>query len=302
MKILITGGAGFVGRHFINRLIEDHQICSIDIKPQDSFQADLVIVQEDCRDFFKREKDRWDLVIHLAAIVEGREKIEGDPIAIATDLSIDAEMFNWAVRTKQPKVIYFSSSAAYPIAYQNNGERRKLQEDDIDLAIIKTPDLTYGWAKLTGEMLAEYARKQGVAVYVFRPFSGYGEDQAISYPFAAFINRIRNKVEVFEIWGDGEQVRDFIHIDDIVEAVIRAVNLDIQEPINLGSGIPTSFNQLAKMAMAISGHIVPMRHLLEKPVGVMYRCSDNRKMLKFYSPKISLEVGIKRALELSVFG
>src|SRR5258706_15802369 len=109
---------------------------SVEIKREPAFPAGLVAVHEDCRDFFKRETGRWDLVIHLAAIVEGREKIDGDPISVATDLSIDAEMYNWVVRTRQPKLIYFSSSAAYPIAYQNDGVRRRLREEDIDLASI----------------------------------------------------------------------------------------------------------------------------------------------------------------------
>lgn len=285
-KILLTGHKGFVGRHFINLLGKDNIITGVDIK-------DGV----DCRDFFKQSKERFDLVIHLAAIVGGREKIEGNPIAVATDLSIDSEMFNWAVETKQPRIVYFSSSAAYPIGYQfNNENKRDLVESDIDLDNIKNPDTSYGWSKLTGEMLAEYARKQGIKVHVFRPFSGYGEDQDLTYPFPSFIKRIKDNVPEFEIWGDGTAVRDFIHIDDICEAVMKAVELDIEEPINLGSGIGTSFNELAEMIMEISGHKVPIKHLTEKPVGVMYRVSNNEKMLEFYKPKISLHDGIKRSL------
>ena len=252
---------------------------------------------EDCRVLFKEVEEQFDLVIHLAAIVGGRTKIEGDPISVATDLSIDAEMFNWAVRTKQPRVIYFSSSAAYPIDLQKGEDAFKLKESDIDLEKIKNPDMTYGWAKLTGEMLSEHARKQGVNVHVFRPFSGYGGDQDLDYPFPSFIKRVKDKVPEFEIWGDGEQVRDFIHIDDIVEAVMKAVELDIQEPINLGSGEGTSFNELADLVMEVSGHKVPKKHLLGAPIGVKYRVSDNSKMLSFYKPKVSLREGIERALK-----
>lgn len=293
-KILITGGEGFVGRAFV-RFFKDQEV-----------EIEIVDLKNghDCRDWFKKHADKYDLVIHLAAIVGGRMTIEGNPIAVATDLSIDAEMFNWAVRTKQERVIYFSSSAAYPIRYQTGrpmlidsfDDGMKLKEYYINLESIDNPDMTYGWAKLTGEMLAEYARKQGVNVHVFRPFSGYGEDQDLDYPFPSFIKRIKDEVPEFEIWGDGTAVRDFIHIDDIVGAVMKAVELDIQEPINLGSGEATSFNELADMCMAISGHEVPIKHLLDKPVGVQYRVSDNTRMLEFYKPKISLQEGIKRAL------
>ncbi len=178
--------------------------------------------------------------MHLAAIVGGRDTIENDPLAVATDLSIDAEFFNWAVRTKQNKIIYFSSSAAYPIHLQTKGSTHKLKESDIDLMDMRSPDFTYGWAKLSGEYLAHFARQYGLKVYVFRPFSGYGETQDLDYPFPSFIKRVVDQVEEFEIWGDGTQVRDFIHIEDIVEATMKAVELDIQEPINLGSGVPTS--------------------------------------------------------------
>lgn len=277
---------GFVGRHFTKLLGEDNVITGIDIKNG-----------VDCRDFFKESTEQFDLVIHLAAVVGGRMLIEGNPIAVATDLSIDSEMFNWAVRTNQPRIVYFSSSAAYPIDLQEEGMQFRLMESDINLDIIRNPDMSYGWSKLTGEMLAAYARKQGIAVHVFRPFSGYGEDQDLDYPFPSFIKRVKDKVPEFEIWGDGTAVRDFIHIDDICEAVMKAVELDIQEPINLGMGEGTSFNELAKMVMAISGHEVPIKHHTDKPVGVMYRVSDNKKMLEFYQPKISLHEGIKRSLE-----
>ena len=82
----------------------------------------------DCRDFFKTCNDQFDLIVHLAAIVGGRDTIENDPLAVGTDLSIDAEFFNWAVRTKQSKIIYFSSSAAYQIHFQTKGSTHKLTE------------------------------------------------------------------------------------------------------------------------------------------------------------------------------
>jgi len=288
MKILITGHKGFVGQAYVKYFTnQGHEIIGVDIKDGN-----------DCRDFFKTCNDYFDLIIHLAAIVGGRDTIENNPLAVGTDLSIDAEFFNWAVRTKQSKIIYFSSSAAYPIQLQVKGSTHKLIESDINLMDIKSPDFTYGWAKLSGEYLAHFARQYGLKVYVFRPFSGYGETQDLDYPFPSFIKRVLDRVEEFEIWGDGNQVRDFIHIEDIVEATIKAVELDIESPINLGSGIPTSFIDLAEQIFEISKwkpkNGIKLR--IDKPIGVIYRCSDNSKMLSFYTPKISLEEGIKRSL------
>lgn len=289
MKILLTGHKGFVGRYFVRKLDSSrNHITGIDIKEGN-----------DCRDFFRADRGtKFDLVVHLAAIVGGRETIEGDPIAVATDLSIDAEMFNWAVRAKPKKIVYFSSSAAYPIDYQNNGEKRRLVETDIDLDNIKTPDLTYGWAKLSGEMLAKHASGYGLDILVLRPFSGYGEDQDLTYPFPSFIDRIKERHNPFVIWGNGEQVRDFIHIEDIVDCTMQAVREGIPGPLNLGSGEPTSFNELAQMMFEVAKVSPAIRHLTEKPVGVSFRCSDNNKMSSFYKQRISLEDGIKRALTI----
>ncbi len=285
MNILITGDKGFIGRNFRSRLEKaGHKITGMDIKSG-----------EDCRDFFRKSSaEKFDLVIHCAAIVGGRLMIEGNPIAVATDLSIDAEMFNWAVTTKQPQVVYFSSSAAYHIGLQTSPY--KLKESDINLADVHNPDMTYGWSKLTGEYLAGFARAQGVKVNVFRPFSGYGEDQDLDYPFPSFIERAKKRQDPFEVWGDGKQVRDFIHIDDIFAAVMKAVELDVAEPVNLGCGIPTSFNELAEKVCAAAGYQPQIKHLGDKPVGVQYRCADNSKLASFYKPAVTLEEGIRRAL------
>jgi nucleoside-diphosphate-sugar epimerase len=290
-RYLITGGSGFVGRAFRKWILQNDPesfIVNIDIKNG-----------TDCRDWFKTDKTKYDYVIHLAAIVGGRTMIEGNPIAVATDLSIDSEMFNWAVRTKQKRIVYFSSSAAYPIELQD--APYKLHESDLDLHAIRNPDMSYGWSKLSGEMLADYARKAGINVHVFRPFSGYGEDQDLDYPFPSFIERAKkirnNELKKFDIWGNGLQVRDFIHIDDVVEAVMKAVELDIQTPINLGTGRPTNFIELAKICMDMAGTTVKIKTDETKPMGVFYRCADNSKMLEFYQPKIGLEEGVLRALK-----
>jgi nucleoside-diphosphate-sugar epimerase len=185
-KVLITGSAGFVGRHFDAVLsARGDDIRRVDIRD--------AVTPTDCRDFFRYNDESYDLVIHLAAVVGGRANIEGDPLAVAQNLAIDSDMFRWAICTQPERVIYFSSSAAYPIYLQDSHHNVKLDENTIpDLTLAEwfgTPDQTYGWAKLTGEMLAEHARTEGVKVQVFRPFSGYGGDQHRSYPFPKFIHR-----------------------------------------------------------------------------------------------------------------
>lgn len=285
MKILITGHKGFVGKYFCN-YYKDHDITGID-----------TINGNDARDFFKNNKEYYDLVIHLAAVVGGRATIEGSPLSVAVDLSIDSELFGWALKTKPGRIVYFSSSAAYPIEKQYRNSNYKLKESDINLDDIRNPDLTYGWAKLTGEYLAQFAQAAGIKVNIFRPFSGYGTDQDLSYPFPSFIDKSKKKLNPFEIWGDGEQVRDFIHIKDIVAAVDEAIKQDVEGPVNLGWGRATSFNELASMVTKFNKYNPDIEHLESKPTGVYYRVCDPTKMLLFYTPEISLEEGVQLALK-----
>ena len=282
MDVLITGSHGFVGRYFINRL-QEHNLTMIDIK-----------AGTDCRDFFKKEDKQYDLVIHLAAIVGGRESIEGRPLAVADNLSIDSEFFQWCLKTKPKKVVYFSSSAAYPISWQTeNMKRHRLKESNIGLNDIRNPDMTYGWSKLTGEYLAQFVPN----VHIFRPFSGYAWDQDLTYPFPMYVKRALERQDPFEIWGPGTQTRDFIHMSDVIEAVMTAVDLGVTGPINLGTGRATSFIELAKMCMTEVGYQGDIETRPDKPVGCLHRVSDNTKLLEFYTPKITLEEGIAEAVK-----
>lgn len=286
-KILITGHKGFVGRH-LKRYYSDYgtEFTLIDINGG-----------EDARFFFRKDNTQFDMVFHCAALVGGRLFIENAPLSVALDLSIDAEFFNWVIRTRPKSVAYFSSSAAYPIELQTLNSGHKLKESDIDLNNIKNPDYTYGWAKLTGEYLAQFALESNINVKVFRPFSGYGEDQDLAYPFPSFILRGKMRENPFQIWGNGQQVRDWIHIDDIVRAIDEAFIEDIPGPINLGNGRATSFLELADLVQKEAGYSAPVSLQSDMPSGVMYRVSDNSKLLSFYTPKISLEEGIARALK-----
>ena len=286
MDVLITGSSGFVGKYFKNRL-QQYNLTLIDIK-------DGI----DCRDFFKKEDKSYDLVIHLAAIVGGRESIEGRPMAVADNLSIDSEFFQWCLKTNPKKIVYFSSSAAYPTWKQSADAQRtlgniRLKESDINLDMFGKPDMTYGWSKLTGEFLAQFVPN----VHIFRPFSGYAWDQDLTYPFPMYVKRALERQDPFQVWGPGTQTRDFIHMKDVVEAVLTAVDKGVTGPINLGTGRSTSFLELAWLCMEAVGYNGAIKTNPDKPVGCMHRVSDNTKLLSFYTPKITLEEGIAEAVK-----
>jgi nucleoside-diphosphate-sugar epimerase len=132
---------------------------------------------------------------------------------------------------------------------------------------------------------------------VLRPFSGYASDQDLAYPFPSFIRRAKRRMDPFEVWGDGEQVRDWIHVDDIVGATLVAVEQEIDGPTNLCSGVGISFDQLARFVSQQVGYSPVIEHKLDAPTGVFHRVGNPSKMLSFYQPTISLAQGITEALE-----
>lgn len=291
MRVLLTGGAGFVGRH-LHQAMHDRgwQVSAIDLTPTPA------VIRRDALDHFRTSDVRFDLAIHCAAVVGGRASIDGSPLGVATNLGLDAWYMRWLARSKTRRAVYFSSSAAYPVALQRPGRVRRLVETDIDYQRPGRPDATYGLAKLTGEQLAQYAEQAGTRMTVLRPMSGYGGDQDESYPFPAFIQRAKQQQDPFEIWGDGSSTRDWIHIDDLVGATLAAVDQDVSGPVNLGTGKATSFDELAGLVTAAAGYEPYLKHVSSAPQGVHHRVCDPSRMLDFYTPTVTLEEGIRRAL------
>ena len=287
MEVLLTGNRGFVGRHLQ---------AALEARGWDVTGIDYERRHSDALDFFRHDEGAWDLAIHCAANVGGRASIDGSPLAVATNLALDSWYFQWLVRTGTPRAVYFSSSAAYPVALQQPGDIHRLVETDIDLDNPRLPDATYGLTKVTGERLARYAEAEGCRVHVLRPMSGYGEDQAPCYPFPAFIQRAKRRDDPFEIWGDGSSTRDWIHIDDLVGTTLAAVDQDATGPINVGWGRATSFDELAAIVTTAAGYQPDLKHRLDAPQGVHHRVCDPKRMLDVYQPKVTLEEGVRRAL------
>ena len=316
-RALVSGGCGFVGRHFARRLLEnDYRVTIVDdlstgldvdewpqrLRPDKNLRKNMDLHIADFRDFAKVNSPDYDLIIHLAAVVGGRMTIEGDPLSVATDLSIDAIFFNWLAKNqaRQAEILYFSSSAAYPIKYQTRSYHIPLSEQIINFERgIDLPDMTYGWSKLSGEFLAKFAvDKYSLKIYIYRPFSGYGEDQDLTYPFPSILSRVLNRESPIMIWGSGEQLRDFIHIDDVIEAVFASFpRMKPGDALNLGSGIGVSFRELAQLACRVTGHRSEIINDASKPEGVFARIADCARMFRYYKPRISLAQGIERAGE-----
>ncbi len=318
-RVLVTGGCGFVGRHLIARLLEaGHEVHCVDpvvplsggvapehwplYQPLDyrSFQY----YSEDCRTWFQANPETaFDYTFHLAAMVGGREMIENNPLAVADDLSIDAQYWQWAVKARPEKSLVFSSSAAYPIELQRPDHYTLLKEDMITFEDrIGMPDMTYGWAKLTNEYLARLAyEKHGLKSVCYRPFSGYGEDQDDSYPFPGVCKRVlANKgASRIQVWGSGRQMRDFIHIEDCVNGILMTMDqIDDGSAVNLSTGIYTSFIEFAQMAAELCGYRPEVVGTSDKPEGVFARGGDTALQKHFgFQHSISFHEGIQRGLK-----
>lgn len=291
MRILITGSEGFVGGHLARYFDSKHcQVLGIDTRHPHS--------PVDCRDLFRESTMRFDLVFHAAAVIPNIADREVDSMPVAGNLELDAAMFQWALRTKPGKVVYFSSSAAYP-THLHSWERG-LHEDDIDLDDLSQPNGIYGFTKIAGEIQAREARRHGLDVLVVRPQTIYGGTQSHSYPFPSFIDRARRRCDPFEVWGSGEQGRDFIHIDDAVEAIVSMVEAGEQGPINIGSGYPLRMKDVAQAVCEAEGYSPSFTFLMDKPDGAKVLYADTAKMLRYHTPTIGLAEGIERASEATL--
>lgn len=313
---LVTGSAGFIGRNMVRELVsQGYEVMGCDLPegwakspPTTSFYAG------DARDLFRHETLVFDLVVHAAYHVGGRAAIDGVNTNFAKNLQLDSAMFEWAVRTKQTRVLYFSSSAVYPKYLQmpcplhgddcqeSYGPLREDMASPVLGSAVWTPPEpgdNYGFAKLTGERLAENARWNGLPVSVVRPFSGYGEDQSLDYPFPSIVERAR--AGDLSVWGPPGQCRDWIHVDDVVKGALAVVESETTDPVNLCTGVATEMGELMliaeRQAMTFCDDDLPeVTYLEDKPTGVFYRVGDPARFNQYYAPKISLEEGIRRAL------
>jgi len=238
----------------------------------------------------------YDLAFHCAALTGGIEGITRFPAQIgAMNAQLDGAFFEWALRTRPQHVVYFSSSCVYPLHIQRPG--RRLSEADAQVSDYHgQADATYGWVKLTGEVLAESVRSAGVPVTIVRPFSVYGSDQETSHVVPVFAERAVSPAQALEVWGDGTQTHDFVHVDDCVAAVLALADGGVDGPVNIGTGVGTSVDEVARLAMRAAGRERPLLHRTDRPVGVPYRVADVTLLQSVYTPQISIEEGVARAV------
>jgi nucleoside-diphosphate-sugar epimerase len=314
---LVLGAGGFIGVHMVRRLKkEGYWVRGVDIKyPEHSISAADEFVQGDLTNQIFVEKvlsDTFDEIYQFAADMGGAGYIfTGDhdadvmnnSSAINLNVLRSLKHLNEVTGVNKTTIFFSSSACVYPEHIQMDVKNPGLKESD---AYPAGPDSEYGWEKLFSERLYfAYNRNYGIPVRVARYHNIFGPEGTWRGGKEKSPAAICRKVadlpleggEV-EIWGDGEQTRSFLYIDECVEATYRLVQSDFMGPVNIGSEEMVSINTLADTAAKVAGKTITKKHI-DGPLGVRGRNSNNdliREKLQWdYS--MSLEEGIAKTYD-----
>lgn len=300
MKILVTGGAGFIGSHLVEALTllnPRPQITVVDnfstgkLENLDGFKDKIKIIRQDISDFGTLNprvfKDEVDVVVHLAALARMQRSIN-DPVEThIANVNGTLNMLDFARKAGVKKFVYASSSSVY-----GNQEELPVTED-----LVPNPENPYATQKLIGEHYCKIYRKvYGLDTTALRFFNVYGTRMTLEgeykLVFGNWIEQIKANKPI-GIFGDGEQTRDFTHVNDVVRAILSAINPDPFgfQAYNVCSGIETSVNQLADMFEPKYGVTnLPARAGEEKR---KYGSYDRIMTMLGWQPHMDLESGVK---------
>jgi len=308
-RVLVTGGAGFIGSHLVRRLIDERRkVVVADDFSRGSVRnlLDLGVRMEcpkvDLRDYGRALEvvEGAGVVYHLAARVGSVEYLHSSELAelraLQDNLVIDANVFRACVEAGVKKVIYASSVSVYPIDVQQK-PGVVLSEDDLGYY---NPDGGYGWAKLLGEMQLGWMKSMDVGIA--RIFNVYGECEPLDETAHVIPALMRKAIlypeEGFVVWGDGNQSRCLIYVSDCVEALTRLEKKASSSPIivNIGSDQEVSIKTLAENIVRLSGKDIEMVFDPAKPTGPVSRTADisKAKALLGWQPRVSLVEGLRR--------
>lgn len=310
-KALVCGAGGFIGSHLVRRLKkEGYWVRGVDLKiPEFSDTAADDFVIGDLRDqqlVRRLFETPYDEVYQLAADMGGAGFIftgENDANIMHNSSMINLNVLHYAQACNNLKKIFYSSSACmYPAYNQEDPNNPNLAESS---AYPAAPDSEYGWEKLFSERLyLTFARNHGVEVKIARFHNIFGDEgtwtggrEKAPAAMCRKVAQTPNGGEI-EIWGDGEQTRSFLYIDECVEGVRRLMESNFAGPVNIGSEEMVTINQLATMVMNIAGKKLSLKHV-PGPLGVRGRNSDNTliKEKLGWAPSAKLEDGLRKTYQ-----
>jgi GDP-L-fucose synthase len=309
-KVLVTGGAGFIGSHLVERLLaEGTQVIVADKRPKkeasklgpnikriEYMTADLLTLSE-C----EKACEDIEVIFNLAARVGGVKYNMAHPGTMFTENAlINTNMLEAARRKEVEKFLCMSSACVYPRYCSIPTPEEEGFKDE--------PEQTnrgYGWAKRIAEVQAKaYAEEFDMKIAIVRPYNAYGPrdhfNTETGHVIAALIKKVFDDMNPLVIWGDGTQTRCFVYVTDIVRGLLLATEkYAVADPLNIGTDEEVKIKDLAEMIVRISGAKTKIVFDTTKPAGQPRRKADTRKAKEKigYTAEVSLQEGLKKTID-----
>jgi len=310
-KVLVTGGASFIGSHLVDALVE----LGADVRVVDNLSTGLLeniaghvdagrieFIEADLLEpgVALRAAQGCEVVFHLAADHGGRGYIATHPVECSTNMILDGMVFRACHQAGVERVVFASSGCVYPTSKQMDPTQEVYLSEEMVGPPYEADDL-YGWAKLMGEMtLRAYHTQYGMKTASCRFFTVYGPRCGESHAVMAMIARAFVRQDPFVVWGDGEQVRNWTYVDDIVQGfILAAEKIEDGTAVNLGTSERIRVIDCAREVTRLAGYEPEIKRLLDMPSGVLNRAADTtlaRKLLG-WEPRVSFKEGLRRTYE-----
>ena len=308
MTVLVTGAGGFIGGHLVADLLRSGaRVRAVDVKPRDEWYQthdDAENLVADCADMADAQKMAVGThdIYNLAADMGGMGFIENNKAECMLSVLTSTNMLVAARDASARRFFYSSSACVYAADKQTDTDVTALAEAD---AYPAEPEDGYGWEKLFSERMARHFREDfGLETRVARYHNVYGPEGTFEGGREKAPAALSRKIALaklsgdhtIEVWGDGEQSRSFMFIDDCVRGTQEVLDGDNVEPVNLGSAELVTINQMISILEDIADITVTKRHDLSAPQGVRGRNSDNELFHSIYGwePSISLRDGLEK--------
>jgi len=310
-RVLVTGGASFIGSHLVEDLIEAgatvriaDDLSSGEMTNLGGVRDEIEVLEGNLKniEFADEATTDIDTVFHLAADHGGRGYISSYPANCATNMALDNIIFESASKNGVDRITFASSACTYPTDIQQ--ERTRLSEDMIsfDERGGAYADEVYGWAKLMGERsLQAYQEQYDIDASSVRIFTAYGPRENETHAIVALMAKAYAKQDPYQIWGDGEQTRNFTYVKDITRALrLAAENITDGSAVNAGIRDYITINDVAKaIFQRLDWEPEEINHMTDKPVGVRHRAADTSKAEEVlgWKPEYTLQEGIDNTLD-----